>query len=72
VQRIARCLQFDELFEAEYLLGLWCTDRHARNDLGFFSCGRITDDNLHEETVSLGLGEWVHAFALDGVLGGEH
>ena len=49
------------------LLGDVLTD-----DFALFLLGGIADDDLHEETVDLSLGEGIGAFLLDGVLCGHN
>jgi len=65
---IARGLQVNKLLETQNLLCLWSADAHSSNDLRFFGSRGIANNHLHEETVALGFGKRVDAFALDGVL----
>ncbi len=69
---IGGVLEAAELVGPEDRLGVRRVHPHPADDLRLFQRGRETDQHLHEETVPLRLGQRVDAFALDGVLGGEH
>ena len=55
-------LDRDQGVDWDHLLGAWRARAHAPDDLALLERGRIVDDDLHQEPVSLCLGQRVHAF----------
>ncbi len=60
-----------ELLGRQHLLGRGRPHAHPMRDLDLLLIRRLLHHDLHEETVPLRLGEGVHPFGLDGVLGGQ-